>query len=148
MAKSKHPEYTLARKEDLDTWRVWYRMHQIVLSEEYAYVESSVCEEWHGSAGYLNFVEDMGHKKPGHILSRKNKFGDWDKDNCEWVATKKQNQANRRCENKDIHKYRDIALQNGIKGNTYWARLRAGWSPKDAGTEKPHYGKPLHKRTT
>lgn len=147
-SKSTHPEYTQARKEDLATWRVWYRMHQIVQTEEYAYVESSVCEEWHGSEGFLNFLDDMGPKKPGHILSRKNKFGDWDKDNCEWVKTKAQNQKNRRCSNKEIHKGKQLAKENGILGNTYYSRLRLGWSPKDAGTVTPHYGKPLNKRTT
>ena len=130
--------YTELRKQDLATWRVWYRMHQIVQTEEYAYVESSVCEEWHGPSGFINFVDDMGSKKPGRILARHNKLGDWNKDNCYWARTKKQCQTGRR--GIKHPKLRELAKSNGIPYRTFWSRCRSGWDPKDAATMPPHTG--------
>jgi len=144
-SKSTHPEYTQARKEDLATWRIWFRMHQIVQTGEYAYVESSVCEQWHGSEGFLNFLDDMGPKKPGKILARHNKLGDWDPQNCYWADTKKQCQTGRRYI-KNVESRR-LAEKNGIAYRTWYNRIQTGWDPLDAATLPPSQV-PYKKRIT
>jgi hypothetical protein len=46
-----------------------------------------ICDEW---LVFENFLRDMGVKPPNHRLNRKNKDGNFEPDNCEWVRIKKR----------------------------------------------------------
>jgi len=53
----------------------------------------TVCSRWRYF--FTNFVEDMGPRPEGYTLERKNPFGNYEPDNCEW-ATRKEQANNKR----------------------------------------------------
>jgi hypothetical protein len=56
--------------------------------------------KWYGGAGvsycdrweeFQNFLEDMGECRPGYSIERRNPWGDYCPENCEWIPRSKQN---------------------------------------------------------
>ena len=46
-----------------------------------------ICDDW---LDFKNFLRDMGEKPLNHRLKRKDKYADFEPDNCEWVLIKKR----------------------------------------------------------
>lgn len=44
-----------------------------------------ICDEW---LEFTGFLKDMGEKPIGHRFARKDKSGDYEPDNCEWIPLK------------------------------------------------------------
>lgn len=129
--------YTNLRKEYLREWRLWYEMcYKCQHNKEY-YVEVSVCDEWQGPDGFVQFIDDLGPRpSDNHYLSRKDKTGDWTPQNTEWVSSKSaasEGTAQTRRDEQYYH-YKDLALSNGIQFHTFYNRLTRGWSLQDAAT--------------
>jgi hypothetical protein len=95
-----------------------------------------VCERWLSS--FENFLADMGPRpSPRHSLDR---FPDWEGDyepgNCRWATRAEQNSNRRDTVRIEIGGERMTLRQAealcGVKANTLWRRLRAGWSVERA----------------
>ena len=129
--------YSALRKEYITEWRIWYRMHQVVNKKEQYYLEVSVCDDWHGPDGFIEWFDYMG-PRPKHCdtISRKNKLGDFEPGNVEWTTSKIRNSTNRFGHEK-WREANQIRKKNGISYMTYYSRLRSGWDPIDAATIPP-----------
>lgn len=133
--------YTILRKEHPRTWRIWYRMNRRAGSQNYGYIDVSVCDRWNikvsGQQGFVNFFDDMGASELDLEIDRINPFGDYEPSNCRWVtpAVNRQNTRNA------YEKHEEIALadKNGISRRTFYGRLRRGWNIMDAATLPPSY---------
>lgn len=83
----------------------------------------SVCLRWRDS--FENFVEDMGHRRPGTTLERKDREGDYTPANCVWAT--RETQGNNTSRN-HLLKYggetHTLAEWSRIAGIPY-SRLRA-----------------------
>lgn len=55
----------------------------------------TVCPQWLGPGGFVQFIVDMGRRPEGTTLDRKNPEGHYCPENCRW-ATDKQQANNRR----------------------------------------------------
>jgi len=97
-----------------------------------------MCDRWRYS--FANFLEDMGRRPKGkkrYTLERKDSNGDYEPGNCEW-ATYEAQLNNRPSFNRYI-KLRgrrmtiaQAARKVGLTRNAVYARLRRGWSEKEA----------------
>ena len=79
--------YTEYRKHYLREWRCWYRMHRrCELGIDYC-ENVSVCDEWTGPQGFVNFVDYMGTRPSNeHHIFRKDKSQDYTPSNTEWAT--------------------------------------------------------------
>lgn len=94
----------------------------------------TICERWQR---FDNFFADMGPKPtPFHTLERINNGGNYEPGNCRWASNDEQainRRNNHRIEIDGVT--RTIAEWRrhlGISKSTYDARIRLGWSIKDA----------------
>ena len=99
-----------------------------------------VDNEWRS---FENFISDMGLAPEGYTLDRLNNSKSYCKSNCRW-ATPKEQTRNR--STTIIVKYsekdwflKDLAEHLGIRYDTLWRRIKAGWLEKDLGN-KPNKG--------
>jgi len=95
------------------TYNSWRNMIQRCTnpnSPDYKYYGKKgvkVVQRWLDS--FDNFLEDMGQRPEGKTINRKNRKGDYSKQNCEWATSKKQN-------NRENHSYGEPSMQtNAIK---------------------------------
>lgn len=94
-----------------------------------------VCDRWLHS--FENFLKDMGPRpSPRHSIDRKNNNGDYEPGNCRWATHTEQMQNTRRTKrfefngaNKTITEW---ANEVGMRRETLRARLKNGWSIKEA----------------
>lgn len=132
--------YSELRKLYPAEWQIWYRMHYgCKRKTEAHYVEVSVCDEWKGQDGFIEWLMDMGPRpSPKHSLSRLNKLGDFEPDNCVWEP--KRDSIQRQIPRKvgEFYDWKRVAIRNGILPATYTNRVNQyGWSCKDAATLTP-----------
>jgi hypothetical protein len=100
----------------------------------------SICDRWKNS--FEHFLEDVGFRPtPGHSIDRINTNGNYEPTNCRWATISEQNNnmnSNRfvefRGQSKTITQWSRIV---GIRAGLINYRIRAGWSPDEALTEKP-----------
>lgn len=133
--------YSELRAEYLDEWRVWYRMCKRCNDDMAYYVEVSVCDEWQGEQGFINWLDYMGPRPSGcDTMDRINKLGDYEPGNVEW--TTKRVSANRMRAHLDPEQrsyWRKQAEANGINRHTFYSRIKErGWSMQDAATLQPN----------
>lgn len=99
-----------------------------------------VCDRWRS---FDNFISDMGLAPDGYSLDRKDNSKNYDRDNCRWSTAKTQTR------NRTITKtveyqgkiwfIQDLADFLGIRYDTLWRRLKAGWDVDSLG-QKPNRG--------
>lgn len=130
--------YTELRKLYPTEWHAWYMMHKRCEDNEKYYLETTVCEDWQGEAGFEQWLDDLGPKPdPSYCLSRINKFGDYEPGNVEWTTKKKSQNEQRRHTSETKSYWGKVARNNGIKRHTYYRRIYQGWDYKDAATLPP-----------
>lgn len=101
-------------------------------NEKYEYYSArgiKVCEKWMSFEGFL---EDMGVKPEGTSLDRIDVNGNYCKENCRWVTSKRQ-MRNRRDNIKvefegKMQNVVDLAERFNINPITLKKRLRLGWT--------------------
>ena len=92
----------------------------------------TVCEQWHGHDGFLQFVVDMGMPPTGGTLDRKNNDLGYSPCNCRWITLKQQQR------NKSSNRW--ITIRGQTKCMSEWAesckhgdlfclRIKRGWDP-------------------
>jgi hypothetical protein len=120
-------------------YRSWKQMRARCMSpshQDYAVYGGRgirVCDRWND---FATFLADMGPCPAGRSLDRKDPNGDYEPTNCRW-ATMLEQQRNRRnnrvltlgFETRCVQAWADLT---GIKRTTIEARLRRGWSVKEA----------------
>jgi hypothetical protein len=99
----------------------------------------SVCIQWAGADGYLQFARDVGERPNGTTLDRIDSNGNYEPGNVRW-ATPKTQQNNRRITKLITHdgvtlSQSEWAERLGLSRNAISERLRAGWSVERALTE-------------
>jgi len=135
--------YSDMRKEYLDEWRLWYRMHYVCEHNHHYYVETSVCEEWQGEQGFINWFDHVGPRPgPEYVFDRINKLDDYRPGNVEWTLKSVSGRRQRRHLDKNEMSYWvEKGRQNGIKGDTVRRRINEyHWTPEEASTVKPQSG--------
>lgn len=133
-------DYSYYRKEYLVEWRIWYRMCKRCEDDMKYYVETSVCEEWQGEAGFMNWLDHMGPRPSGcDTMDRINKFGDYEPGNVEWTTkTVSTNRQRRHIDPEQMAHWKNKAKANGITASTFYSRVKdRGWSWQDAATLPP-----------
>lgn len=99
-----------------------------------------VCKSWNVS--FLSFIRDMGLRpSPNHSLERKDNNKGYCPSNCKW-ATKSEQCNNQRINTKITFNGESLTLsqwsvRRGFKRNLIGARLKSGWSVKNAITLSP-----------
>lgn len=132
--------YTDMRKEYADEWRIWYRMNYVCENNKTYYLETEVCEDWQGEAGFLNWFDHIGPKPTvDSVMDRINKLGDYEPGNVQWTTKCVSANNQRRHLNKEERAYwGKVARSNGIGKHTFFARVHdRGWDIKDAATLPP-----------
>lgn len=124
--------------------RTLYHIQQRCLNENYqnyryyGFRGISVCDEWCGEDGYMNFylwAYKNGFRK-GLSIDRINNDGDYTPDNCRWTTHKEQ-QRNKstthyieyKGETKSIGEFAELY---NIPYNVLWNRISNGWSVENA----------------
>jgi hypothetical protein len=75
------------------TYRTWKGMLQRCGNpnhhayKDYGGRDIKICERW---TSFAKFLEDMGERKPGTTLDRKNVDKGYRKSNCKWSTSKEQ----------------------------------------------------------
>lgn len=84
----------------------------------------TVCDRW---SKFENFYEDMGDRPTDkHILSRKDKNGNFEPDNCKWLNELSSTVNN---ETKSLKEWSKIS---GTNYQTIQTRLQRGWTDREA----------------
>ena len=132
--------YAETRKDYNIEWRTWLRMIRACRDNHKYYVETSVCREWLGEKGFLNWLDHIG-PKPGfeYIHDRINKLEDYKPGNVRWTSkTESQNNQRKHLQPEERAYWGKIAKSNGISKHTFFARVHdRGWDVKDAATLPP-----------
>jgi len=81
-----------------------------------------ICEEWLGTDGFFNFIEDMGERPDNHTLDRKDTNGDYCKENCRWADVNTQNLNKRNVKYQGVIYYENLDKYRSritVKGVNY-----------------------------
>lgn len=104
----------------------------------------TVCDEWLGENGFINFSnwsKANGYKDGLSIDRIDNSLG-YSPDNCRWsdMQTQQNNRTNNRMitSNGETHTMAEWARISGIRYHTIQDRLGRGWSDADAVTVRPN----------
>jgi hypothetical protein len=85
-------------------WRSWRMMHIRCTNpnaNNWAYFGGrgiGICERWSGKNGFVHFLADMGPRRTGTTLDRRDVNGNYTPANCRWATAKQQRQNQRRGE--------------------------------------------------
>ena len=97
-----------------------------------------VAEQWHGAAGYKQFLMDMGPRPDGGTLERIDNNGPYSPENCRWATRDEQakNKRNNRwiTANGKTQHLAQWAKELGCNSAAILYRLRKGMSEQDAVT--------------
>lgn len=97
---------------------------------KYGAVGVSVCPEWHGTAGFVQFVKDMGMPEPGMSIERKDVFGNYCPDNCCWLPRRLQGRNKRKTirvvVDGELLPLAEVAERYGINYTTLHGRYTSG----------------------
>lgn len=98
----------------------------------------TVCDEWRS---FENFIRDMGDRPSAkHSIDRINNSVGYSKDNCRWATAVQQARNTSRCRRLVVGNVSQTipewAAVQGIPVETIRARLRNGWSVRDAITNR------------
>lgn len=100
----------------------------------------SVCVNWCGEFGFVNFLNDMGERPPNKTLDRIDNDKGYCKENCRW-ATKKEQMRNR--ENTLYINYHgenvsiaELAERFGLYNSLVAQRIKKGWDIDKVCTEE------------
>jgi hypothetical protein len=129
---------TNIRAMGLTNWRAMKRRcyePKMLAYKDYGGRGITVCERWRKS--FANFVSDMGQRPSlSHTIERLNNDGNYEPGNCIWATRKEQNRNSRHCHMIDHNggkKPMSVwAEQAGIARDTLKARLKYGWSIREA----------------
>lgn len=93
----------------------------------------TICDRWRE---FRNFYEDMGERPEGCSIDRIDPDGNYEPGNCRWATASQQARNRRNTVSLTIDGVTkplcDWADEAGIKYATVYARLKYGYSPKDA----------------
>lgn len=108
----------------------------------------TVCDRWRD---FNLFIEDMGVAPENYSLDRKENDKGYCKENCRWVTYQEQTR-NRGITIKVTYQnkewfLKDLADHLGIRYDTLWRRIQAGWKEADLG-KKPDRGSGSTQRRT
>lgn len=95
--------------------------------------EIKICERW---MTFENFVADMGPRKRGTTLDRRDNDGDYEPSNCRWASRAIQD-ANKRTNVKLTINGRTLCVtewseESGTNKRTIFGRLRRGMSHEES----------------
>lgn len=121
------------------TYAAWARMRQNCMNRNsnrylrYGGAGIGVTQRWDS---FENFLEDMGDKPPGTVLTRIDPSREYCKENCRW-GTAKESQNNRREQKRYTHDGHTLTIPQwaervGMKQSALRARLARGWDFADA----------------
>ena len=109
----------------------------------------SICEDW--LLDFRNFLNDMGVKPDGMQLDRINNDGNYNKENCRWVAPVQnaRNKSSNRTieyngEEKTVSEWAEII---GITRQGLRYRIEIGYSIHDCINKKNFYGKLIKEKS-
>jgi hypothetical protein len=95
-AKKRHGHSTREQKSPTyNSWRDMIRRCENDMRRDYRYYGGrgiKVCLRWHT---FDLFLEDMGPRPKGATIDRINPNGDYELENCRWLAKRKQNRNTR-----------------------------------------------------
>lgn len=125
----------LARNPEYANWRAMITRCTDPKAEGFEHYQRfgiSVCEQWQGKDGYLNFLADMGPRPSAeYSLDREDNDGNYEPGNCRWATDIQQNR-NRRNNRLLTYSGRTQcaaawAEELGINVFTMRKRLASGW---------------------
>src|SRR5882672_6628626 len=127
----------------ISTYNIWKGVRKRAKGTQakkyYADKGIDICERWNR---FENFLEDMGPCPPGLSLERRDNSKGYSKDNCKWATSEEQNNNRSSCVYLEFNGERltvtQWAKKIGIRSDTLFRRLSAGWSIERALTEKRH----------
>jgi len=97
-----------------------------------------VDQRWHGSAGYKQFLQDMGPRPEGGMVERIDNDGPYSPENCRWAT--RDEQANNKRNNRWItangktQTMAQWAKELGCNPSNIIYRLKSGMTPEQAVT--------------
>ena len=105
-----------------------------------------VCDSWRHS--FEQFYKDMGARpSPKHSIDRINNNGNYEPGNCRWATPKVQSNNMSSNVNIEVNGCTKTATQwseiTGVARDTIYYRIKDGWDPERAVTEKSRRIKPL-----
>jgi hypothetical protein len=149
--ESRHVRRFRGRTPESPEYRTWCYMKtrcynpNTNCSKYYIEKGIKVCDRWLHS--YENFLEDMGARpSPKHSIDRIDGNKNYEPSNCRWATAREQmNNVSSNIlitingETKTPRQWSDIT---GINCNVIYGRIKAGWNPERAITEKSRGMKP------
>lgn len=137
-------------------YRIWYDMRQRCSYDAainwhlYGGRGIQVCEEWDNDFDSFRAWALSNGYNEGLQLDRIDNDGNYEPDNCKWSTRSEQGNNRRTCiyitingETKSVSEWCE---KTGVKRNTAYTRIRNGWSPERAVTEKARPAKKLSEK--
>ena len=122
------------KKKKTSTYKTWLEIkNKCHLHKKSYYKDNNIkfCKRW---LNYRNFLKDMGKKKDGERLVRKDKTKNFSKSNCEWATFKDSAKRKRNCYlikiNRKSNTLRAWFKHFGLTINQYTHYVRSGYKKK------------------
>ncbi len=111
--------------------------------ERYGAKGVTVCEQWRGDDGFVNFLADLGLcPSDSHTIDRIDSFGNYEPGNCRWATDGEQRLNQRRTRRFDYQgemlAIPELAEKTGIDSKTlYWRLVIQKWPVERAASQSP-----------